>query len=154
MANKVFTLDDGTEELTINNSFGEEICKLHIRTGDIGIVDRYNAFVNDFDKIVAPLQDVSMKTDGTSSFDDDWAKIKSVEQELIERLNKIFDSRDIGNLFETRNAFSTIDGVFYAEKVIDMLGNVVTDAISEEAEKTQKRVSKYTKDVHRKESTK
>lgn len=152
MANNIFTLDDGTKELSINNIFGEEICKIHVRTSDISIIDRYNTLLNDFDKIVEPLTNVSLKSDGTSSFDDDWAVIKGVEQELIDKLNAIFDTKDIGNLFEKRNAFSTVDGVFYVEKVIEMLGNVVSDAISEEAEKTKKRVDKYTKDVHRKES--
>ena len=152
--NKIFTLDDGTEALTITNTFGDEIATIHVRTGDIGIVDRYNEFTNGFDKIIAPLSGLSIKSDGTSSFDDDWQKIKSVEKELVSKLNDIFGSTDIGKLFESRNAFSTINGVFYVEKVIDMLGNVVAEAISKEAEKTQKRVEKYTKDIHRKESMK
>ncbi len=154
MANNIFTLDDGTVELTIQNSFGEEICKLHVRTSDISIIDRYNALLGDFDKIIAPLSDVSMRADGTSSFEKDWEIIKGVETELISKLNAIFDTKDIGLLFENRNAFSTIGGVFYVEKVIKMLGNVVSEAISAEAEKAQKRVDKYTKDIHRKESIK
>lgn len=151
--NNIFTLDDGTEELTINNAYGQEIAKIHVRTSDIGIVDRYNELLKDFDKIIEPLGDVSMKSDGTSSFDDDWAKIKDVESELIDKLNAVFDSNDIDKLFETRNAFSTIGGVFYIEKVIEMLGGVVSEAIANETKKTQARVEKYTKDIHRKEST-
>ena len=152
MANNMFVLDDGTQELIITNNYGQEICKLHIRTGDIGIIDRYNDFLKDFDKIIEPISSVHLKTDGTSSFEDEWAIIKSIEKELIDRLNKIFDTEEVGLLFETRNAFSTIGGVFYVEKVIEMLGNIVANAISAEAEKTQKRVEKYTKDIHRKES--
>ena len=150
--NRSFILDDGTKELTITNAFGEEICKLHVRTGDISIVDRYNEFTKGFDKIIEPLSNVTIKQDGTSSFESDWEVIKSVEKELIDKLNNIFDTRDIGLLFERRNAFSTIDGVFYVEKVIQMLGQVVSDAIEDEAKKAQKRVDKYTKDIHRKES--
>ena len=152
--NNVFTLNDGTEELVITNKFGREIGRIHVRTGDISIVDRYNAFMKDFDKIIAPLKNISINADGTSSFEDEWAVIKGVEKELIEKLNEIFDTDDIGILFETRNAFSTIGGVFYVEKVIEMLGEVVSQAITSETEKTQKRIDKYTKDVHRKESMK
>ena len=126
MANGIFTLDDGTRELVINNIFGEEICKIHVRTGDISIVDRYNTLLNDFDKIIAPLQNVQMKSDGTSSFEDDWAVIKDVERELIGKLNSIFDTNDINKLFETRNAFSTIGGVFYVEKVIESEQDIFT----------------------------
>ena len=150
--NRIFTLDDGTEELVVKNNYNEEIAKIHVRTGDISIVDRYNMFVNDFDDIIAPLSNVSLKSDGTSSFDDDWKTIKAVQEEVIGKLNAIFDSRDIGLLFEKRNAFSTINGVFFVEKVIEMLGNVVSESIAEETEKTKKRVDKYTKDIHRKES--
>lgn len=152
MANNIFTLDDGTVELIIQNNYGQEIAKIHVRTGDISIIDRYNALLKDFDKIVAPLQNVNLKSDGTSSFEDDWAIIKGVERDVIGKLNAIFDTNEIEKLFENRNAFSTINGVFYVEKVIDMLGNVVSETIAEETKKTQKRVEKYTKDVHRKES--
>lgn len=154
MANNMFILDDGTRELTINNKFGQEICKLHIRTGDIGIIDRYNGLLKDFDKIVEPISKVNMKSDGTSSFEEDWEIIKSVEKELVDRLNVMFDTQDMAKLFETRNAFSTIGGTFYVEKVIEMLGNVVSEAIAEETVQTQKRISKYTKDIHEQENNK
>lgn len=154
MANNMFILDDGTRELTINNKYGQEICKLHVRTGDIGIIDRYNGLLKDFDKIIEPISKVNMKSDGTSSFEEDWEIIKSVEKELIDRLNIMFDTQDISKLFETRNAFSTIDGTFYVEKVIEMLGNVVSEAIAKETERTQQRISKYTKDIHAQEGNK
>lgn len=150
MAEKyTFTLDDGAKEYSFVNKFGEEIGKMHFRGGDISILDRYNALLNDFDKIVAPLADVSLKDDGTSSFDEDWKKIKEVEKALIERINAIFDSRDAQNLFANRNAFSTINGAFYVEKVIEALGNVVAQEMSEENDKAKKRLEKYTKDVNK-----
>lgn len=145
-----FILDDGTKEITINNQFGQEIAKVHIRTGDIGIYDRYNKFIDKFDEIIKPLATISLKSDGTASFDDDWGVIKNVESELIGNLNSIFDSKDIGNLFENRNAFSTIGGVFYIENVINMLGELVSQEMTSEVQKAQKRVSKYTKDISKK----
>ena len=39
----VFTLDDGTKEITLVNPYGKVICKLHIRPGDVSIYDRYKA---------------------------------------------------------------------------------------------------------------
>jgi len=145
----VFVIDDGTKEISINNKFGEEICKIHIRGGDIGILGRYNELLTDFDKLVEPLSTVTLKDDGTSSFEEDWAIVKKVESELIDRINKVFDTKDAGNLFTTRNAFSTINGEFYVEKVIEMLGNIVAQEMQTESQKSQKRLSKYTKDVEK-----
>ena len=145
-----FVIDDGTKLIRVENKFGEEICKIHIRGGDIGILDRYNELLQDFDKLVEPLSKVTLKDDGTSSFEDEWNTVKAVENELIQRINKMFDTKDAGNLFATRNAFSTINGEFYAEKVIEMLGNVVAQELAEESDKTKKRLEKYTKDIDNK----
>ena len=148
MADKyTFQIDDGSKCYQFTNKFGEPIGEMHFRGGDISIMDRYNSLLSDFDKIIAPLSEVKLKDDGTSSFEDDWAKIKDVEKAIIERINAIFDSRDAENLFTNRNAFSTINGVFYVEKVIEALGNVVAQEMSEENEKAKKRLAKYTKDM-------
>jgi len=148
MADKyTFTLDDGSREYAFVNKFGEPIGTMHFRGGDISILERYNSLLTDFDKIVAPLSEVSMKDDGTSSVEADWEKIKEVEKALIERINAIFDSHDAENLFKNRNAFSTINGSFYVEKVIEALGNVVAQEMSEEQTKAKKRLEKYTKDI-------
>lgn len=144
---KVFVLDDGVEEIVVNNKFGEEICKLHIPAGDIGIIDRYKVLVNKVEGMMEPLKSLHINNDGTSDVDEDWEKIKAVESDLIGMINETFDMKDGGNLFATRNAFSTINGVFYVEKVLDMLGDIVSQAIEDEGKKASKRVDKYTKNV-------
>ena len=146
MANNVFVLDDGTKEIVCNNSFGEEIGRFHIRGGDLSILDRYNSLLADFEKIIEPLKTVKLQDDGTSSFDDDWKVVKEVEATFIQRLNDIFGTKDIGNLFKDRNAFSTIGGEFYAEKVVDMLGKVVASEMAEETRKAEARFAKYKKE--------
>ena len=45
-------IDDGTREIPIKNTYGKEICRIHIRPGDFSIVDRYNDFTKDFEEIV------------------------------------------------------------------------------------------------------
>ena len=147
---KMFTIDDGTTPVTFTNQYGQEIGTIHIRGGDIGILDRYELLLKDFDKIVAPLSDIELKNDGTTSFDEDWKKIKGVEKELINRINAVFDMQDGANLFTNRNAFSTINGHFYAENVIKALGDLVSQEIEKETEITKDRIDKYTKDVQKK----
>ena len=145
-----FVIDDGTRCYTFTNKFGDVIGEMHFRGGDISIIDRYNSLLSDFDKIIAPLSQIStMKDDGTAVTDEDWGIIKDVEKELINRLNAIFDSHDCENLFKNRNAFSTINGEFYVEKIIQALGNVVAQEMNEEKEKTKKRLDKYTKGLEK-----
>ena len=151
MAEKyMFTIDDGTKEYVFTNRYGQEIGKMHFRGGDLSILDRYNDLVKDFDSIVEPLKGVRLKDDGTSSFDEDWKVVKGVEKELISRINVLFDSDDAENLFTNRNAFSTVNGEFYAEKVIDALHNVVLQEMEEEGKKREKRIDKYAKDLNKK----
>lgn len=57
----VFTLDDGTKEITLVNPYGKVICKLHIRPGDVSIYDRYKALMDDFDSIIKLLSDMDIK---------------------------------------------------------------------------------------------
>ena len=150
MANDVkkpFVIDDGTIEVPCVNQYGQTIGTIHIRGGDISILDRYNTLLDDFDKIVEPLTKVELRYDGTSSFEDDWKIIKGVEQELIKRINAVFDMEDGANLFTNRNAFSTINGHFYAENVIKALGDLVTQELKKEAKITKDRINKYTKDI-------
>ena len=147
MAKNVFVIEDGTKELTIENSFHEEICKIHIRPGDFSIIDRFTAMQNDFKNITAPLEGVELSTDGTAEGTEGWEKVKEVEKNLIDRLNQVFDSKDIGNLFVNRNAFSVIGGEYYAERVMTMLGEVVAAEMEEESKRVKKRLDKYTADL-------
>ena len=157
---KTYVLDDGTREIPIENIYGEPICSIRIRSGDFSILDRFNELTDDFDKIIEPLKNIQLTMDGESSnngidsFQEEWKAIKNVEKEIIDRINELFDTKDAGNLFKNRNAFSTIDGEWYVFKVISMLGEIVKDEMKIESEKTRKRIDKYTKDIERKESIK
>lgn len=140
---QTFAVDDGTKEITLVNSYGKVICKLHIRTGDISILDRYNSLMNDFDQITKPLSRLNLKNDGTASFDKDWAALKKVEGILKQKLNDLFDMDEADDIFATRNPFSSIGGEFFIEKVLKVLGDAFTQAVQEEAELSKKRVEKY-----------
>ena len=145
----VFTLDDGTREITLVNSYNKVICRIHFRPSDISIMDRYNALTKDFDKIAAPLQRIDINPDGTTdeNMADNWAVLKQVEGEMIQRINALLDSDDAGEIFKVRNAFSSIGGRFFVEHVIEMLGNVISSYLEEEAELAKARIAMYTDDV-------
>ena len=145
--NNIFTLDDGTREIIVQNNFGEEICKLHIRSGDLSIMDRYKELMAEYEEIIKPLADIHVNDDGESGIEAEWEVIKGVEAKLIEKIDYVFGMKDAKKLFASRNAFSGIGGSFYIEKVLAMLGNVVAQTIDEEGEKTRKRLEKYTQDI-------
>ena len=149
MADKdnVFVIDDGTKSYVIKNMMGDKICTLHIRGGDIGILDRYKKLMDDFDEIIEPLTHVKFKNTGDAQFDEDWATIKMVERKLIDRINALFDMKDADKLFEKRHAFSTVNGVFYVENVLKMLGRIVGQEIEDESKKSQERMEKYLEDL-------
>ena len=149
MAVKTFraVVDDGTREIPLVNKFGKTICNVYIRPADLSIIDRYNALVSGFDDIVKPLQSISMKNDGTAVFDEDWAVIKQVEDELKKKFNALFDMEEADAIFEKRNPFSSVGGEFFCFRVLMALGTVITDAIEDEAKRSEKRVAKYLTDI-------
>ena len=145
----VFSLDDGTREITLVNNYNKVICRIHFRPSDISIMDRYDMLTKDFDKIIEPLQQININPDGTTdeSVENSWKILKTVEGTLIQRINALLDTDDASEIFRVRNAFSAIGGRFFVEHVLDAIGKVITAYMAEEAELTRKRISPYTDDV-------
>lgn len=147
----VFSIDDGTREITLVNPYGMLICKIHFRPSDISIMDRYNQLTADFDKIIAPIAKTNIQPDGTASenaTDEEWAALKEVESTLIQRINALLDTKDAGEIFKTRNAFSSVGGTFFVERVLDAIGNVILAYMQEETELSKARIAKYTEDLN------
>lgn len=136
-------VDDGTREIPLVNKYGKLICNVYIRPADFSIVDRYNDLMKDFDKVVEPLKELNIKNDGTAEFEDDWKILKSVEADLKDRINTLFDMEEADEIFAKRNAFSSVGGQFFAERVLNALGEVIVTAIEEESEASKKRMAKY-----------
>lgn len=142
-----FTLEDGTKEITLVNPFGKVICKLHIRTGDISIYDRYQALMANFDSIVRPLAEIDLNANGEATFEDKWETVKKVEANFKQKLNELLDMDEADAIFATRKPFSSVNGRFFAEHVIDVLGQVVAAAIEEETKLSAERVRKHLEDI-------
>lgn len=140
-------VDDGTREIPLVNKFGKLICNVYIRPADFSIIDRYNALMGDFEKIVQPLEDLSLKNDGTAAFDADWAVLKSVEADLKKKIDELFDMEEADAIFSTRNPFSSVGGEFFCLRVLQSLEGVIATAVEEEAALSQKRMSKYLHDT-------
>lgn len=145
--NYVGIIDDGTREIPIKNKFGKLICNIYIRPADISILDRYQRLTDDFEDIIKPLQTVNINPDGTAAFEEEWDALKKAEDVLKKRLNEVFDMEEADEIFKTRNPFSSINGKFFCESVIEVIGNLITDSIEEAYEESEKRMEKYLKDI-------
>ena len=144
---RVGVFDDGVQEIVLKNLYGRVVAKVHFRPADYSILDRLDALRKDFPEILKPLKNISINPNGTASFEKDWAIIKGVEAALIDRLNWLFDMDDCGEIFKNRFAFSSVNGKFYAESVIEALGNIVVEAVENEMEQSKARTDEYTKDL-------
>lgn len=139
----IIKLDDGTREYTIQNMYGEEIAKLHFRPGDISIADRWDKMHEKFVDAIKPLENIGIKADGTAESTDDIEILRSADTSLRAALEELLDSKDIGDIFKTRNPFSAVGGQFFCERVITMLDGIISGVIAEEAEASRKRTAKY-----------
>ena len=134
-------VDDGTREIPLVNKYGKTICTVYMRPADFSIVDRYNALMLNFNDVVKPLTELSIRNDGTAEFEQDWQVLKVVEANLKQKI----DEADA--IFAKRNPFSSVGGEFFCLKVLTALGGVITEAIEEEAELSHKRMDKYLHDI-------
>ena len=139
-------IDDGTREIPIMNKFGQEICKIYLRPSDWSILDRYQKFMQDFDKVVDPLKNVGINSNGEPQFENDWGVIKSVESEIKNRIDELLDTKCADGIFATRSAFSIIGGRFYCEIILNAIGDIISEAIAAEMKASAKRVNRFLSD--------
>lgn len=135
-------IDDGTKEYRIVNQYGKEICKVHFRPADLSLLDRYNAISESLPEVLAPLQEIALKSDGTTS-DDGWDALKRAEEAVVAKFNELLDTDDIAGVFAQRRAFSTVGGRFFCEIVLLAIGEVVSEEFEKEAKATSARLGKY-----------
>lgn len=140
-------VDDGTRKIPIENQFGKHICDIYMRPADVSIIDRYNALKADFGDIVKPLEGLSLKADGSAAMDEDWAVLKKVERDLMDRINALFDIEEADEIFAKRSPFSSVGGTFFCVNVLNTLGGIITEAIEEETRLSRQRMSKYLDDL-------
>ena len=140
---RVFTIDDGTQEFTLKNQYGQTICTLHFRPNDLSLFDRYNETKGDFANIVKPLEGIDINADGTAGAEEGMAVLHEAEELLRKALKKLLDSDDADAAFTTRNPFSSVGGKFFCENVINAIGQMIEIAFAEEMEASAKRTAKY-----------
>ena len=138
-------VDDGSVTEYIRNKSGEVIGQFTFYPHDIGIIDRYNKAIADFDKITEPLQQVSINAQGGVDDDEELEALREAEQRLYKACDYIFGGNMSEAFFGKLHPFSPVNGRFYCEVAIEALGQYISNRFDRETRKVNDRVMKYTK---------
>ena len=139
-------VDDGIVRTPILNKYGDEIGVFCFRPTDIGIVDRYNKIVADFESITAPLENVDIQSDGTAdgATDSEIDALKEAESRLFEACDYLFGGNASEAFFGKMHPFSPVNGRFYCENALDAVGKYISRQFDREVKKINSRVTRYT----------
>lgn len=139
-------VDDGSVRVPIKNKMGEEIGVFCFRPTDIGMIDRYNDMIDNFDQIVAPLESVNINPDGTAdeTNDAELSAMKQAEHNLYDACDKLFGGNMSEAFFGKMHPFSPINGRFYCENALEAVGRFISRQFDREVKKSNSRVDKYT----------
>ena len=142
-------VDDGSRRVPIMNTNGEEIGAFTFHPTDIGIIQRYNAMVDSFDGIVAPLEALDGEIDPA---DPKYTQaLDAATGGLYAAVNTLLGSDDAAAAFFGKmNPFSPVDGDFYCSRVLGALGEYIGAAFETETAKFSDKAKKYAKKATRK----
>lgn len=140
------TVDDGSIEVPIRNLQNNIIGSFVFRPTDIGIIERYNKVVGEFDRITEPLESVNINPDGTVDEKDaaEMAAMKEAEQRLYDACNYLFGGNFAEAFFGTMHPFSPIKGHFYCENALNVVGKYISAQFDREVKQVNSRVERYT----------
>ena len=139
-------VDDGSEKIPICNKFGDEIGVFYFQPTDIGIIDRYNKVIGEFDKITEPLENVNINSDGTAEGKEkaEQEALKEAEKRLYEACDYLFGGNFAEAFFGKMHPFSPVNGRFYCENALNAVGQYISRQFNREVSKVNARVQKYT----------
>lgn len=144
--NNTIIVDDGSVRVPIKNRQGDEIGVFFFRPTDVGMIDRFNSMVDEFDKITAPLENVNINPDGTVDEKNaaEFAAMKEAEENLYTACDKLFGGNMSEAFFGKMHPFSPINGHFYCENALEAVGTYISKQFARETKKVNNRVTQYT----------
>ena len=137
-------VDDGSITVPIKNTIGEQIGEFRFRPTDFNIVKRYNEVSERFSSVIEPLTNANIEPDGKGSDEESMKLLDEAEERLFDLVDYLFDGNMAEAFFGKMHAFSIIDGKFYAENVLNVVGDFIARKFDSEIKKVSARVEKYT----------
>ena len=140
-------IDDGYRRIPLTNRDGLEVGYFYFNPTDFNIINRYNDLVSNFEYILEPLNSIPDAPENSSD-EYNGEHIEAVEkakERLFEAIDNLFQADASKAFFGKVHPFSSWDGRFYCEIVIEAVGKFISEQMKRETAKLNKRVEKYTK---------
>lgn len=134
-------VDDGSVRYELRNMDGEVVGEFSLTPTDLGIYERYARMQEEIGQIVKPFEEMEE--------DADLARLASATEATKERLyaavNRMFGRDVAGKLFGNLHPFSPVNGRFYFDRVLEVVGEQINRVFESEARKFGGKVEQYTR---------
>lgn len=130
-------VEDGRVPITINNERDEELGVVYINPNDFNMIKRLEDAKNNISALIVTDKDISGEDAGK--------KIAEIDEKIKEQVDYLFDYKVSDIVFKSQHSLSLHNGDTFIERLLNALTPVITDIVNKETEKSEKRMSKYTK---------
>lgn len=138
-------VDDGSKTYELKNAKGDIIGEFTFNPSDIGIYERFAQMQAEIDDIVKPIEEMKEDYD-LLQFTEATAEIKA---RLFAAINKMFGTDQAERLFGRMHPFSPVNGRFYFDRVLEVVGAQINATFEDEAKQFSEHVKKYTNRAQR-----
>lgn len=141
--------DDGFKEFTINKDPDRVI---RFNPSDFGIIERIKTAYDEIDKVTKIEEDIDLKADGTPVDELGRAAeiVTRINNKVKEMIDYIFNSPVSDKVFGKQSPLSIVKGKPLWQGFLACLEPVIKTEVEKAQEESQKRISKYAKQVYHK----
>jgi hypothetical protein len=138
--------DDGYKEYTINNDPSRVI---RFNPSDFSIIERIKTAYDEIDKVTQIDEDIELKADGTPVDELGRAAeiVTRINNKIKDMIDYIFNSQVSDKVFGKQSPLSIVKGRPLWQGFLECIEPVLKSEIKKAQEESQKRISKYTKQV-------
>ncbi|MBQ1792130.1 MAG: hypothetical protein II008_18285 [Oscillospiraceae bacterium] len=137
-------VDDGSRRYEIKNTLGEVVGEFTLTPTDLGIYERYAKMQEEIEAIVKPMEGMGEDAD-LSKF---TVATEETKERLFAAINRMFGGDVAGKLFGKLHPFTPVNGRFYFDRVLEVVGAQINAVFESEAVKFGEHVEKYTNRAH------
>lgn len=139
--NDVF-VDDGSKAYNIRNCRKEIIGKFVFCPSDMGIVERYNHAIAEFEDI--------QKTFNERNGEDNEESLKNASDRIKKTIDDLFNADVSGSFFSIASPFTPLEnGEFFVANVLESVRAIVEHETGIRLKRAKTRANKYTQKYHR-----
>ena len=143
-------VDDGSRRYEIKNTFGDVVGEFTLTPTDLGIYERYAKMQQEIDEIVRPIEEMKDDADMIAFAE----ATEATKERLFAAINRMFGADVAGRLFGKLHPFTPVNGRFYFDRVLEVVGEQINAGFESEALKFGEHVEKYTNRAQRRKAAK